>query len=188
MTSEKPVIISARADPDRPEAIEFFRRLGMCIASWAFVDRSLYQIFHHTVGLEQKQSALFYYGDKTFGRRLDLVDRALKVELPSQEFTDEWRPLWKKTRQLSLTRNIIVHQPALRIATSINGEALDIYSIRIEPYERVLNHDNPGLLGKESVEVEDLRTHETDVSNLNGELSDFAWKMGGRRAAQKPQK
>ena len=185
MTSEKRVIISAHADPDRPEAIEFFRRLGMCIVSWAIVDRSLYQIFHHAVGLEQKQSALFYYGDKTFGRRLGLVDRALKVELPPQEFFDEWRPLFNKTRDLSYTRNIIVHHPAHRMATSINGELFEIYSIHIEPYERVLNNDYPGLLGKETVEVEDLRTHEKDITSLNSELSDFAWKMGGRRAAQK---
>jgi hypothetical protein len=44
------------------------------------------------------------------------------------------------------------------------------------------------LLGKQTVEVEDLRIHEKDVSNLYDELNNFAWKMGGRRAAQKTTK
>jgi hypothetical protein len=177
--------ISAQADPDRPEAVEFYRRLGMCIAGWAFVDRCLYQVFHHAVGLEQKQSALFYYGDRTFGRRLDLVDRALKAELPNQEFVDEWRPLRDATRVLSHTRNIIVHQPTLRTATSKDGVPIDIYEIYIEPYERILNNDPPGLPGKETVGIDDLQAHEKDVAELHGKLSTFAWKMGGRRAAMR---
>lgn len=186
MTSEsEPVIVSSYAKPDVPEAIEFFRWLGMCVANWAFVDRALYQIFHHTVGLEQKQSALFYYGDRTFGRRLGLVDRALKAELPKQDFLDEWRPLFNRTTELSHTRNILVHHPTLRVGTSRGGKPFDVFHIYIEPYERVLNNDYPGLLGKDSLEIDDLKTHEHDVLNLNTELSTFAWRMGGLRAAKK---
>src|SRR3954454_9572834 len=176
-------IITAQADLDRPEAVEFYRRLGMCVTSWAFVDRCLYQVFHHAVGLEQKQSALFYYGDRTFSRRLDLIDRALRDELSNQEFVEEWRPLRDATRDLSHTRNIIVHQPTLRTATSINGVSLEVYEIYIEPYERILNNDYSGLRGKETMGIEDLQAHEKDVGELHGKLSTFAWKMGGRRAA-----
>ena len=178
-------MITLQADPDRPEAVEFYRRLGMCVTSWAFVDRCLYQIFHHAVGVEQKHSAVLYYGDRTFGRRLDLVDRSLKAELPQEEFLDEWRPLRNATRDLTNTRNVLVHQPTLRTATAKDGLPLDIYEIHIEPYERILNNDPPGFRGKETIGIEDLRAHEKDVGELHDKLKDFAWKMGGRRAAMR---
>jgi hypothetical protein len=179
------VIISLQPNLGGPEAIEFFRQLGLCVAVWAYVDRRLYQIFHHAVGLEQKQSALFYYADRTFGRRLQLVDRALKAELPKSEFVSSWRPIHDETKTLSYTRNIFVHQPTHRLGTAQDGKPLDIYSIHIEPYERILNEEYPGLLGKERLEIEDLKKHETEILLLESKLTAFAWQMGGRRAAKK---
>lgn len=170
---------------DAPEAIEFFRQLGQCVAIWAYVDRRLFQIFHHAVGLEQKQSALFYYGDRTFGRRLQLVNRAVKAELPEIDFVSEWKPLHDETKALSHTRNILVRQPTFRVATSRDGKPFDIYSIYIEPYERILNDDYPGLLGKDRLEIKELVRHESDVLQLEAKLQNYAWKMGGRRAAKK---
>jgi hypothetical protein len=179
------VIISLQPNLGAPEAVEFFRQLGVCVAIWAYVDRRLYQIFHHAVGLEQKQSALFYYGDRTFGRRLQLVDRALKAELPKTEFLSSWKPIHDETKALSYTRNIFVHQPTHRLGTGRDGKSFDIYSIYIEPYERILNDEYPGLLGKSRLEIDDLKRHETDVLNLESKLTAYAWQMGEHRAAKK---
>jgi hypothetical protein len=88
-------------------------------------------------------------------------------------------------KTLSHTRNIFVHQPTHRLGTAQNGKPLDIYSIHIEPYERILNDEYPGLLGKDRLEIEDLKKHETEVSLLESKLTAFAWHMGGRRAAKK---
>jgi hypothetical protein len=186
MNSNDPprVTIGLHANPDAEEAVEFFRWLGLCVAVWAYVDRRLYQIFHHAVGLEQKQSALFYYGDRTFGRRLNLVDRALKAELPKGEYVDGWVPIRDQIKKLSHTRNIFVHQPAHRLGTAKDGKPLDIYSIYIEPYERILNDDYSGLLGKDRLEIEDLKRHETDVTNVESLLEAFARHVGRRRAAK----
>ena len=183
--SPHPTTISLQANPDSKEAIEFFRRLGMCIGSWAFVDRRLYQIFHHATGFEQKQSALLYYRNRAFNQRLRMIDDALKIELSKEEFANEWRPLHDETVNLSHTRNIFAHHPTLRVGASRDGKAVDIYSIYVEPYERVLNSDYPGLLGKDQLETEDLITHESEVAQLESRLHDFAWRMGGRRASQK---
>jgi hypothetical protein len=180
-----PVIISLQPNLQAPEAVGFFRQLGMCVAFWAYVDRRLYQIFHHATGLEQKQSALFYYADRTFSRRLRMVDKALKAKLPQREFGDEWKPLYNETLNLSYTRNIFVHQPTRRLGTARDRKPYDIYSIHIEPYERVLNDDYPGLLGKDHLSLDDLEKHESDVLQLEKKLSDFAWQMGRRRANEK---
>ncbi len=179
------VTISLHANPDSKEAIEFYRRLGMCIGSWAFVDRRLYQVFHHATGFEQKQSAFVYYRNRAFNQRLRMVDDAVKLELPKEEFVNEWRPLHAEAVNLSHTRNIFAHHPTLRIGTARDGDAVDVYSIYVEPYERVLNNDYPGLLGKDRLETEDLVTHESEVAQLESKLCDFAWRMGGRRASQK---
>ncbi len=179
------VVISAIADPTTPQAVEFFRWLGVCISSWAFVDRRLYQIFHHATGFEVPQSALVYYGNRQLSGRLRMTDKAAKMFLPQDVFDDQWRPLYNESLNLTHTRNILAHHPAKRLATAQKGMAFDIYSIHIEPYERILNDDYPGLRGKTELLVEDLRQHDSEVSQLASKLEGFAWRIGGIRAARK---
>jgi hypothetical protein len=178
-----PVVIKAEIDISTPEAVEFFRWLGICISTWAFVDRRLYQIFHHAMGFDQRKSALVYYSIRQFSGRLRMTDRALKMFLPKEEFEAEWRPLHNEGRDLSNTRNVLAHHPTKRIGTSKNGMAFDIYSIHIEPYERILNDDYPGLRGKTELLVEDLRQHDSEVGALESRLHNFAWRVGGKRAS-----
>jgi hypothetical protein len=181
-----PVIIKATADLDTPEAIEFFRWLGLCVAGWAYVERRLYQIFHHATGLEQGQSALFYYRNRALNQRVRLVDDAMRVFWPKERYKTEWQPLHDTVRDLSYTRNIFAHQPARRLGTAKDGKPLDVYSIYIEPYERILNNDYPGLRGKTELAVEDLKQHDRELGELEKTLHDFAWRIGGERAAAKP--
>lgn len=185
MSEQPQVVISAQSDPNKPEAIEFFRWLGMCVASWAFIDRRLYQIFHHATGFEQAQSAFLYYRNRAFNQRLRMVDDALKMFLLKHEYEDQWKPLCNAVENLSHTRNIFAHHPTLRTGTARDGKPHDIYSIHIEPYERVLNNDYPGLLGKIALEVEDLRQHSGEADQLVEKLHGFAWIVGGRRASTK---
>ena len=181
----KPVVLSLHTNPDTKEAVEFFRRLGMCLFSWAFVDRRLYQIFHHATGFDQKQSAFIFYRNRAFNTRLRLVDDAAKMFLTGDQYKEEWKPLRDEANDLSHTRNIFAHHPTLRTGTAKDGQPFDIYSIHIEPYERVLNNDYPGLRGKENLEVADLVQHETEVDKLESRLHDFAWRIGSLRAEAK---
>jgi hypothetical protein len=188
MSEEDPppaVVISGVADYGTPEAVEFFRRLGLCISTWAFVDRRLYQIFHHATGFEVHQSALVYYGNRQLSGRLRMTDKATKMFLPADIFESEWRPLHNETQNLTNTRNIIAHHPAKRLGTSKDAMAFDIYSIHIEPYERILNDDYPGLRGKTELLVEDLKDHDRELDGLESKLRAFAWRIGGLRAARK---
>jgi hypothetical protein len=185
MTEDAHVTISAITNPDTPEAIEFFRQLGLCVTAWAFIDRRLYQIFHHVTRHEQKQSALQFYGQSAFNNRLRLVDDAIKAMWPKDRHSTEWRPLYNQALDLSHTRNVFAHHPALRLGTAKDGKPFDIWSIYIEPYAKVLNKDYPGLRGKDQLHVEDLRQHDSDVTELHSRLLDFAWSMGAWRAAKK---
>jgi hypothetical protein len=179
------VTITLHADPNTPEAIEFYRWLGICIGNWAYIDRRLYQIFHHATGFDQKQSALIYYGNRAFNQRLRMVDNSIRMFWPKEQHKAEWRPIYDKVESLSHTRNIFAHQPTMRRGTARDGKPFDIYSIHIEPYERVLNNDYPGLLGKDELGVEDLRQHDLDITQLEELLHNFAWHLGGERAARK---
>lgn len=185
MSEDRPpaVVISLHPDPTAPEAVEFFRWLGICVSTWAFIDRRLYQIFHHASGTEQIQSATEFYKDRAFKGRLRLTDRTLKLAFNTAECEAEWRPLHNEAKDLSYTRNIFAHHPAKRLGTSRNGQAIEFYSIHIEPYERILNNDYPGLHGKNELELRDLMEHNAQVENLHSRLHDFAWRVGGWRAA-----
>lgn len=181
----EPVIIKAFADASAPEAIDFFRWLGMCVGTWAFIDRRLYQIFHHAIGLDQRQSAFLYYRNRAFNQRLRMVDDAVRMALSKEEFDLQWRPLHDQALNLSHTRNIFAHHPTMRVGTSKDKKPMDIYSIYIEPYERVLNNDYPGLRGKTALETEDLYQHNLEAEQLESTLGTFAWRMGGLVAARK---
>jgi hypothetical protein len=181
----RPVIVTLHTNPDSKEAVEFYRRLGMCIASWAYVDRRLYQIFHHATGFEQKQSAFLYYRNRAFNQRLRMVDDAIKMVWTTEQFDNDWRPLHNETENLSHTRNIFAHHPTLRVGTAKDDQAIDVYSIYVEPYERVLNNNYPGLLGKDQLGVEDLVKHDADLAVLEPKLANFAWQIGGWKASQK---
>lgn len=185
MSDDAP-IVKVQADPTSENAKDFFQQLGVCISTWAFVDRRLYQIFHHASGSKQQQeSALSYYKQRAFGRRLDLVDDALKTMLLKEIYESDWKPLFTEATELSYTRNILAHHPAKCLSTLKNGEPLAIYSIHIEPYERILNYNYPGLLGKDELRLEDLVQHEIDIMSLEQKLHAFAWRVGAERALDK---
>jgi hypothetical protein len=186
MKYPQPATFIVKADANDPEAIEFFRRVGMCICSWAFIDRRLYQIFHHAIGHEQKQSAFIFYRQRAFNGRLRLVDDALRMFLPQTQFQGEWRPLWEAVDSLSHVRNILAHHPPMKRLTAKDETPLNIYSIHIEPYERVLNSEYPGLPeGKSELGVEELIQHEEGLEQMQHSLHDFARRIGGLRAASK---
>lgn len=117
MVKYVPAVVTLESDPDSPGAVEFFRFVGLCVCAWAFVDRHLYQIFHHAVGFEQHQSAFVYYRNRAFNNRLRMVDDALKMFLPTEMLQAEWKPLHKQVDDLSHVRNIFAHHPPLRSTT-----------------------------------------------------------------------
>jgi hypothetical protein len=171
--SDPPVVIPLNPDPNSKEAIEFYRWLGICVGSWAFIDRRLYELFHYATKLDDRQSALMFYRNRAFNNRLRLVDDALKMALPQERYKEEWASLRQKVEDLSNTRNIFAHHPTKRLGTAKDGKPFDIYSIYIEPYERVLNHDYPGLRGKDELTATDLTEHSAEVGMLELELRDF---------------
>jgi hypothetical protein len=178
--TKKPVII--KLHPDRKDYIraenEFFRAIGLCVNTWSFVDRELYRIFRfglHRFGLvaSSKAASILYYKQTTLDRHIQMADDILEHVLRNHEYQSEWRPLQKKIRSAALTRNIIVHHPALRTHTSKGGKAVYLYSIHIEPYEQLLNKQYPGLKGKLALEITDLKHHAVEVEGLAKELQAF---------------
>jgi hypothetical protein len=87
-----------------------FRRQRQADAS-TYLDRRLYQIFHHATGFEQKQSALFYYRNRNFNQRLRMVDDAVRMAIIKDDYKNLWSPLYAQADNLSHTRNIFAHQP-----------------------------------------------------------------------------
>jgi hypothetical protein len=124
-----------------------------------------------------RETSLFYYRQRAFNQRLRFVDDALRSVLPKEQYKNDWLPIHTKVDDLSHTRNIIVHHPTKRIGTSDGTKPLYIYSIHIEPAERLLNHDYKGLRGKEEIYVEDLRQHIADVETAESALRAFHGKL-----------
>lgn len=176
---KRPVIV--KLHPDRKDYIraenEFLRVIGLCVNTWSFVDRELYRIFRFGLswfGLASvsKAASILYYKKTTLDRHIQLANDMLEQVIAPDEYKS-WRLLQKKIRDAALTRNIIVHHPALRTGTSKGGKAVYLYSIHVEPYERLLNKEYQGLKGKSALEIADLKAHAREVEQLTKELQGF---------------
>lgn len=174
-TQKPPITIKLHPDPDEYQEAEtkFFYTLGICVNRWAFVDRRLFRLFQWALRSQLKPTATLYYKPKTIQMRLQLVQDLLECRLADDVYSGQWRPLWKRVDALIPTRNIFVHHPAMRLGTSKAGKAVYHYAIRIEPNERVLGKNYPGLLGKEHLLIEDLETHAFAVDQLEIDLRRF---------------
>ena len=173
MTDPKPPVI-VKLHPlseDYAEVeTEFLRALGLCVSQWAFVDRQLFRLFRYGLQTATHRAATVYYKPKTLQQRIQLVTDLLEQNLPAERFKTDWKPLLKKLDDLLPTRNIFVHHPTRRLATSKDGKAIYEYAIHIEPYERLLNRDHKGLKGKTEIGVEDLKHHAEQVMALESEI------------------
>jgi hypothetical protein len=186
MANPKPPVI-IKLHPERKDYIrrenEFLRAIGLCVNTWAFVDREIYRLFRfglHRLGFSQpaKAASILYYKQATLDRHLQLADDMLEQVLTEEEYKNEWRPLQKKVKDAGLTRNIIVHHPALRTGTAKRGRAAYLYSIHIEPYQQLIGKQFPGLKGKTALEIDDLKRHAIEVEELTRELHAFLRRMG----------
>jgi hypothetical protein len=135
-----PVII--KLHPPRKDYIraenEFLRVVGLCVNTWAFVDRELYKIFRfvlNRLGIQHPTeiASMLYYKQRQLQQHIQSADDILDLVITKKEHDDEWLPLRKKLKELAQIRNIIAHQPALRTHTAKNGKAVYLYSIHIEP-------------------------------------------------------
>ena len=179
-----PVIV--KLNPSRKEYIraenEFLRALGLCVNRWTLVDREIYRLFRFGLqrfGMKSASQAasILYYKQRQLQQHIQLAGDLPAHVIREIEFREEWKPLSKKINDLAQTRNIIVHHPGLRTGTSKNGKAIYLYSIYIEPYERLANKEYPGLKGKSSLEIADLKQHAESVDAMAKELAAFLKKI-----------
>ena len=174
------VIIPASPPPELYQEAEtkFFYTLGACVTRWEHVDRQLFQIYHTLLRTDAERSALLYYKDRTISSRIENVGTILKHFIKDQTVLDEWAKLRARMGALVAIRNIYVHHPTLRTGTSDGEKPVYIYSIHMEPYERVLLNRSFGALdGKEQLVLADLEEHVIAVEQLELDLRTLANKM-----------
>jgi hypothetical protein len=171
---------------------EFHMMMGYCIAEWAQVDESLFEIFHTCVG-PREQCAIIYYRIPGLDPRFSLTDEIVCSVLPQRDRKSGGHDhpdvkLWKETigkyQGLLNERRRIAHHPvALRTpwildiemigAMGLNGSALPAGPSHFEIY---VNH-NESLREKSSdlpaLSVGDLRLHLAKVNKFHGDLRRF---------------
>jgi hypothetical protein len=167
-----PVITKLHPDPEEyePAEKEFLETVGLCVTQWAFVDRQLFRLFNFGLKTTRSRSAAIYYRQNSLDQRLKFVTNVLEQALTEEEYTQHWKPILPVFKKLIPTRNIIAHHPAKRTGTAKDGKAVYIYAIYIEPFERVLNKEYPGLQGKADLQIADLVDHAIKVSELEQRL------------------
>ena|SRR2546423_6981658 len=182
--SDNLVVLSMYPDRDEPGLVEFYFVLGSCVSTWAFIDRRLYELFHEAFRGDYRQSALMFYRQRAFNTRLRLVNDTLRATVSKDIFEHKWKPLSTRLDTLSHTRNVFAHHPPKRLASSKDGKPLYTYTIYIEPYERILNAEYPGLQGKEELTVDDLRTHDVELEAVERDLRWFrSTQIASKRGA-----
>jgi hypothetical protein len=152
----------------------FSRLIGECITRWAFIDRALFEYSNYCLGGRWPITAIVYYRTPQLKQRLDLVDELLrktiffiKVRIPSRSrvahqrcdaMLKEWAIINKKITGLIEIRNVIAHQPMIRVGTTKKHGK----SVRAHYYFAIQTEMNASYRSGRKhwiLKVEDLRSH-----------------------------
>jgi hypothetical protein len=143
----------------------FLRVVGECVSLWANLDRGLFDLTKAALKTDDLRTAIVFYSWSNISNHLSLVDRLMKNFLSEINLENDWRPLHKKIRLHLDTRSIYAHQPIKRSGT--------IFSIHIEPAEKILAKKYQGLGDKQELRERDLLKHAKSLVKLVKELSEF---------------
>lgn len=107
------------------ERIAFYRELGVALAQWAQVERSLYLV----VSLRFPQShrhllGIGFVAIEGFRSKLLFADRAITRALIGGKYADDWPPLMDRLATQSGLRNKLAHNQAIDFPQSPAGRRL----------------------------------------------------------------
>lgn len=89
--------------------VELQTLLGRAVAKWANLEACLLSYFAWSVSMTAKSAAQLLIYVKTFSLSLDLTDAAIKERLGAKKELVFWNSLVQYIRELSGTRNFLVH-------------------------------------------------------------------------------
>ena len=158
--------------------------MGYCIAEWARVEDTLFEICHAALRCPKEQAAVVYYRTPQLDARLSLADELVKLVLPrhtvGQSPHDDrkaWDAILKQVRDLTPTRNRIAHHPVA--PRSPGAFYLDVSYLDVPPatWFEIYEGANEQLRGrsknKTPLKLQDLRDHSVKVSEANSALHRF---------------
>lgn len=163
------VTIKMNPDPEEYKDAEnrFMRSIGVCVTQWAFIDRCLFYLLKSALGTSAQHTAIVHYNQQSISARLALVNKLLTLNMTDNIQLNQWNILKKTAEKLIHTRNVIAHHPIKRTGTAHNDQPAYIYSIYVEPNQRLVKDRFVGFgEGKYELTIDDLEKHEKDVEDL----------------------
>jgi hypothetical protein len=170
----------------------FSRLIGQCITRWAFIDRALFDYCDYCLGGRSALTAVVYYRTPQLSQRLGLVDELLqklllfmKGHIPTrstvahrrcEEMSKEWRAIKKRLDNLMQVRNVIAHQPMLRVGTAKKhgrGERAHYFFSIVSEWRDAGARDKK----RHVVRVDDLRAHFKAAEKMIGTLTRFLARL-----------
>lgn len=163
----------------------FYRAIGTCIGSWAWVDEKFFEIFQACVGAPVTQCAIIYYKVPGLDARITLTDEIVCSRLPqaangehTHSSVAQWLGIRKRATDLLSTRRRVAHHP---VHISIwgkedeGGKILDVdldqtaFEIYVSEHERARKPDKTW----KALTLADLEKHANAVVQVSRDLGRF---------------
>lgn len=161
----------------------FYRAIGTCIGSWAWVDEKFFEIFQACVG-PVAQCAIIYYKVPNLDARITLTDEIVLSRLPQKANGEhdhasiaDWANIRKRATDLLATRRRVAHHPVHISIWGIEDEAttniLDVnldltaFEIYVSASERARKPDKEW----KPLTLADLEEHAKAVAQVSREVT-----------------
>ena len=204
-----------KAPASQPSKIreQFYRQVGQCITTWAWVEDSLFSLCHATLGCHKERAAIVFGRTPTLETRLALTDELMRSVFPKEgrkngghdpQIIKEWAEIQRSLLKLAPVRNAMAHRPVTEVVRLGSTRSQDIYG-KIESLEvgegltflsgpetgsEMVFHLHTRDLLRQSppkvgeIKSRDLQVHLEELRNVGGNLLNVLKKT--RTARRKP--
>ncbi len=162
----------------------FYRAIGTCIGSWAWVDEKFFEIFQACVG-PRTQCAIIYYRVPSLDARIKLVDEIVLSRLPQKDAGQhdhpsviEYKAISKVASDLLAMRRRVAHHPVHIQIWGQEDENFNVLNVELELtafeiYVSAHERERDPKKDWKVLTLADLETHTFAVNKVSRDLGDF---------------
>ncbi|MES2412446.1 MAG: hypothetical protein V4614_01500 [Pseudomonadota bacterium] len=162
------------------EMVAFYFELGLAITQWANVELTLFEVASACMSKrDRKLLALGYFNLESFRGKLDFVDGVVegKIKTKNPRIYTEWRTLYDKTSQLSVTRNKLAHNSVMGFLNGSAGRHIGIVPWITKDNPKIKKKAAPGVAPSDALCVRDIISFRFEGFHTRMRIENLAHKI-----------
>lgn len=131
---------------------------GAALATWQFVETSLYFAVHAALKTEERLSSTVFFHLRSPSAKAKLASELMEQVLPSAVVEQSWKPLSKRLGKATESRNHLAHFEMMAIVYQSGDGPLRIEQTLAEPFHDIKTHQKKSVISYDRTSLEKVAT------------------------------